>query len=224
MSAKLGQLLLKAGLIDEQRLERALCMQKEIGGKLGTVLVKLRFVPEDKLTQFLGTQFNMPVMKLKDLVVSQRVSPLLDVEVLEKHQVLPIRLDGDTLLLAVSDPLDLPALDEIRFLTRMRVECAVASRSDIQKAIDYYFNGRSCEELKQAEKAVLEAERSATNRKSIEVPPAEKAPGPANEKNLAAKKKTDADPVRMIKELSALLVEKRVVSAKELSRHGIPLP
>jgi type IV pilus assembly protein PilB len=148
----LGDMLLKVNLINESQLKMALETQKQVpGSKLGAVLVKLRYVQEDKLSAVVGEQMNLPVLGLKDLVVSPRVSSLLDLEVMEKKTVLPIRRTEDTLLVAAADPLDYGALDEVRFLTGLRTETAVASRTNIQKAIDYYFHGRPCKELQEAE-------------------------------------------------------------------------
>ena len=153
MSDKLGEMLLIHKVITEAQLKDALARQSQIGGgKLGTILTKLRYVSEEQLAAFLGEQLKIPVLALKDLQVEPKVSALVDVEILERHQILPIRRTGESLLVAVVDPLDLDGVDELQFLTGLRVETAVASRANIKKAIDYYFHNRNCPELQEAEK------------------------------------------------------------------------
>src|SRR3990170_1570185 len=129
MGDRLEDMLVKTKLVSEAQLIAALETQKQVGGKLGVLLVKLRYVTEEKLVACLGEQLNLPVLQLKDLVVSPQVSALLDVEVLEKHQMVPIRRTEDALALAVADPLDLNAIEEVRFLTGLRTDLAVAARS-----------------------------------------------------------------------------------------------
>jgi len=152
MSLKLGEMLVSKNVISEAQLKTALETQKQIGGKLGVIVAKLRMVSEEQLAQFLGDQLKIPVFKLRDLVVHPSVSALVDVEILEKHQVLPLRRVDDALLVAAVDPLDLDGLDELRFLTGMKITLGVAARVDVVKATDYYFHGRPCRELEEEEK------------------------------------------------------------------------
>jgi type IV pilus assembly protein PilB len=140
------------------------------------------------------------------------------VEFLEKHQLLPLYRKDDTLMLAVADPTDLSSLDELKFLTGLRIDCAVAARQDIHKAIDYYFHGRACPELRENEKNVLQAGRSAEPQKNIPIPPLGKT-----ERLDSDVVSEQRDAVRMIKALAELLVEKKLVKADELAKHGIAL-
>lgn len=176
MSDKLGEMLLKANLLTEAQLKAALETQQQTGGKLGAIILKLRYVPEDTLVTFLGQQLGLPTLHLKDLVVLPKVSALMDVELLEKHQILPLRRKDDVLLLAVADPMDYNAVDEVRFLTGLRTELAVASRTNIQKAIDYYFHGLPCPELASADLEVRTSGEHAAvtggTRVGVRVPPA----------------------------------------------------
>ena len=152
MSVKLGELLLNKKVITEAQLKTALDTQGQIGGKLGYILVKLHILNEDQLAAFLGEQLKIPVLSFSDLVVQPSVSALVDVEILEKHQMLPIRRTGDALHVVLADPLDMEGVDGLHFLTGLRIEMATASRSHIGKAIDYYFHGKACPELQEAEK------------------------------------------------------------------------
>lgn len=197
MSDKLGEMLLKANLITESQLKVALETQQQVGGKLGVILHKLRYIPEDAMVTFLGQQLNLPTMQIRDLVVSPKVSALMDVELLEKHQMLPIRRREDVLLLAVADPMDFNAVDEVRFLTGLRAELAVASRTNIQKAIDYYFHGLPCPELATADEEVrTSGEHAAVSggRAGVRVAPAQ-----------------------VLQALVDLLIEKKVITKEELA-------
>jgi hypothetical protein len=194
MSSKLGEMLISKQIISEAQLKNALDTQKQIGGRLGTILVKLRYVTEEQLATFLGEQLKIPVMRLPDLVMTPAVSAVLDVQVLEKHHVLPIRKSGDRLQVASVDPMDLDAIDELQFATGMQVDLAVASRSDLVKAIDYYFHGKPCLEIKESEKAK----------------------GVASGQHLAVQSGTRASPHVVLQALTELLIEKKVIAREEL--------
>ena len=188
MSDRLGEMLVKALLINDQQLKTALDTQRELGGKLSTILVKLRFINEDKLVAFLSKELNLPALSLKELVVSPKVSSLMDVEIIEKHTILPINRTEDTLQVAVADPMEYEALDEVHFLTNLKVKVSVASRTNIQKAIEFYFHGRVCKELQEAEGGTP--------------PRATPGAGPSQ--------------VAVLKSLVELLIEKKVFTKDEL--------
>lgn len=190
---KLGEMLLSSKRITEAQLKTALATQKGIGGRLGTIIIKLGYLSEDQLAAFLAEELKVPLLRLKDLVVQTHVSQLLDLEVLEKRHVLPIRRSGDSLLVATVDPMDLDGLDEIHFLTGLRVEPAVASRASILKAIDYYFHGQPCPEIHEAEKAAGVSTGS-----------------------HAAVKGERASPQAVLQALTELLIEKKVITQEEL--------
>jgi len=191
---KFGELLLRKKRITEAQLKTALEMQQKIGGKLGTIVVKLGYLTENQLSEYLAEELKVPLLNLKDLVVQPRVSQLLDLEVLEKKHLLPIRRIGDGLLVATVDPLDLDSLDEVHFITGLRVEPAVASRASILKAIDYYFHGQPCPELQAAEKAA----------------------GASSAGLTAAKGETRVAPQAVLQALTELLIEKKVITQEEL--------
>ena len=194
MSSKLGEMLLSKKVITEAQLKSALEMQQQIGGKLGLILVKLRYVSEDQLAALLGEQLKIPVLKLADLVVQPSVSALVDVEVLEKHLVLPIRKTGEALLVAAVDPSDLDGVDELKFVTGLKIDLAVASRSNLIKAIDYYFHGKTCVEIRESEKAK----------------------GVASGQHQAVPSGTRASPQAVLQALTDLLIEKKVITRDDL--------
>lgn len=194
----LGEMLVKGQQITESQLKMAQETQKQVtGARLGSILVKLRYIDEEKLASFLGQQLNLPLLHLRDLICSPQVSALIDLEVMEKKMVLPIRRTEDALLVAADDPLDYNAFDEIRFLTGLRTETAVATRTNIKKAIDYYFHGRPCEELEAAE----------LSRRAVGEAPGEQT----------GSKGTAAAPTQVLQALVELLIAKGVVTRDELT-------
>ncbi|MCZ7648999.1 MAG: hypothetical protein M5U26_27710 [Planctomycetota bacterium] len=199
MSDKLAEWLLQDGLLNQDQLKTAQDTQRQVGGKLAVILAKLRYLSDEQLAQVLSKHLGVPLLGLRDLIVSPQVSALIDVEVLEKHQLLPIRRTEDALILAVADPLDYAAVDEIRFLTGLRTDLAVATRSDIQKAIDYYCHGRTCRELVEAEAALKASGGVAAT------------PGSGQRQG-----RVEVAPTALLKALVELLVEKKVIDREEL--------
>ncbi|HEY3321055.1 MAG TPA: hypothetical protein VGP72_11365 [Planctomycetota bacterium] len=193
MSLKLGEMLVNNKVISQAQLDKALETQKEVGGKLGVILGKLHLISEEQLAEFLAGQLKLPLLKLPDLVVHPSVSSLVDLEVIEKGQFLPIRRTGDLLVVAVVDPLDLDSIDNLHFVTGLRIETAVAARPHVRKAIDYYFHGTPCSEIQHTEKsnALTSGQHPAT-------------PG------------TRASPQAVLQALTELLIEKKVITEKEL--------
>ncbi len=193
MSQKLGEMLVANKVISEAQLARALSTQKQVGGKLGIILAKLRMVSEEQLTAFLATQLKLPVLGLKELVMHPDVSSLVDVELLERHQLLPIQRTHGMLLVAVADPLDFDGVDNLVFVTGLLVETALASRGNIIKAIDYYCHGRPCPEIETAEKKL----------------------GIKTELSPAAAG-TRAAPQAVLQAVVELLIEKKIITRQEL--------
>jgi len=139
---KLGELLLKAGVITEQQLRRALAEQKKWGGKLGTVLVDLGFLDEDMLVKALSKQLGLPRVDFSGLVVSPEALGRLGAEyALDKH-VLPIAIDaaGKTLVVALADPANLSLVDEIARICGCRVQVAIAGERALDRAIRQYYS------------------------------------------------------------------------------------
>jgi type IV pilus assembly protein PilB len=137
--AKLGQMLLKANLISEAQLKKAVDMQKILGGKLGSIIVKLGFISDEDLTKFLAKQERLPIADLQNLIVPEDLVKRIPKEVVEKHQVLPIHSKGGVLTLAMADPTDFEAIEEVQFLANCRVEVAMSSRAQLNKAISEIF-------------------------------------------------------------------------------------
>ncbi len=138
-SSLLGQLFLKAKLINEEQLNEALRVQKLEGKRLGSVLVKLKFVSEETLITFLSRQYNSPVVNLAEHKIDTTLLKLVPFETAKRYQLIPISKDGASLRIAITDPSNNIAIDDVRFLTGMKISIHVASESSIMEAIDKYY-------------------------------------------------------------------------------------
>ena len=137
---KIGELLIANGLITAKQLEHALATQKSFGGKLGTNLVELGFVSDKDLAQFLSKQLKLPAAKPADFErIPQNVLDLIPVELASTYKVIPLKLDK-RLVVAISDPASLPALDEIQFKTGKAVEPVIAPEIWIVAALERFYH------------------------------------------------------------------------------------
>lgn len=135
----LGQLLKESGLVDEAQIQEALKVQREKGGALGDILVERGFVAEGDMLFVLGAQAGMEIVDIDDEEISQEVIDLVPHYVAESNTVIPVRVDEGTLVVALADPLNVTALDDLRFILGCDVVGAVAPEESIKKAIDKYY-------------------------------------------------------------------------------------
>jgi type IV pilus assembly protein PilB len=148
MSVRLGELLTKASLISQDQLKEALKLQKETGGKLGETLIKLGFVSEEDITECLSQQFGVPSINLAHFEIDASVIKLIPADVARKYNILPVNKTGATITIAMADPTNVFAMDDIKFMTGYNVEPVVASELGIKAAIDNYYGTTSSLELK----------------------------------------------------------------------------
>jgi type IV pilus assembly protein PilB len=148
MSVRLGELLTKASLITQDQLKEALKLQKETGGKLGETLIKLGFVSEEDITECLSQQFGVPSINLAHFEIDASVIKLIPSDVARKYNILPVNKTGATITIAMADPTNVFAMDDIKFMTGYNVEPVVASELGIKAAIDNYYGTTSSLELK----------------------------------------------------------------------------
>jgi type IV pilus assembly protein PilB len=139
MSAKLGEILVRENLISPQHLREALDYQREHGGRLGFNLVKLGLVSDDMITAVLSRQYGIPSVNLELFEIDQSVLRLIPQEVAQKYSVLPLSRVGATLTLAMVDPTNVFAMDDIKFMTGLNVEPVVVAEASIQQAIAKYY-------------------------------------------------------------------------------------
>src|ERR671928_620973 len=158
MSVRLGELLTKASLISQDQLKDALKMQKETGGKLGETLIKLGFVTEEDITECLSQQFGVPSINLAHFEIDGNVIKLIPADVARKYNILPVNKTGATITIAMADPTNVFAMDDIKFMTGYNVEPVVASELGIKAAIDNYYGTTSSLELKKVMEDLQQAE------------------------------------------------------------------
>jgi len=143
MALKLGEMLISARVITQEQLKQALSLQKRDGGRLGSSLVKLGYITEEKLVAFLSKQFGVPAINLADYKIDPSVMKLVPVEIARKYTIMPVARVGATVTVAMSDPSNVYAIDDVKFMTGYNVEVAVSSESGILSAIAKTYGGRS---------------------------------------------------------------------------------
>ncbi|HSI88953.1 MAG TPA: type IV-A pilus assembly ATPase PilB [Pyrinomonadaceae bacterium] len=141
MSAKLGEILVRENLVTPQQLREALDYQKSSGGRLGTNLVKLGIISDDVITAVLSRQYGVPSINLDLFHIETDVIKLISQEVALKYTVLPVSKVGATLTLAMADPTNVAAMDDIKFMTGLNVEPVIAAEASIQMSIGKYYSG-----------------------------------------------------------------------------------
>ncbi|HEY2974873.1 MAG TPA: type IV-A pilus assembly ATPase PilB [Pyrinomonadaceae bacterium] len=139
MSAKLGEILVRENLISPQHLREALDYQREHGGRLGFNLVKLGLVSDDMITAVLSRQYGIPSVNLDLFQIDTQVLHLIPQEVAQKYSVLPLSRVGASLTLAMVDPTNVFAMDDVKFMTGLNVEPVVVAEASIQQAISKYY-------------------------------------------------------------------------------------
>ena len=148
MSSRLGEILIKENLITSDQLRQALEHQKSTGGRLGTCLMKLGFISDDEITGVLSRQYGVPSINLKFYEVDASVIKLIPQDTAVRYQIVPLSRVGSTLTIAMTDPTNVFAMDDIKFMTGFNVEPVVASETAIAEAITkFYGEVESGEEL-----------------------------------------------------------------------------
>ncbi len=143
---ELAQFLVKENVVSKADMQKAIEMQKTIGGTLSQIVVKLGFVTDEGLTKTMAKGEGMAYEDIGDLVLPQALINSLPRDIIEKHQVLPIHRDDHSITLAVSDPLDFESIDEIQFLTGKKVLTVLTSKDQLRRAISrFYYEGRGGE-------------------------------------------------------------------------------
>jgi len=141
-SSRLGEILVKNNLITSDQLAKALEEQKLSGNqvRIGAILIKQNLIKEQDLTSFLSKQYGVPTINLADYDIDPAIAKIIPQEVVQKYQLVPVNRAGATLIVAVSDPSNLFAIEDIKFMTNFNVEVVVASESDIKAAIDKHYD------------------------------------------------------------------------------------
>ena len=136
---RLGDLLIREGLITKEQLDKALQEQKNNGQRLGYNLVKMGFVQETEITKMLARQYRMPAVDLARFEVDPKIVKLVPADVALKHLVLPLKREGRTLTVAMADPTNLSVLDDLKFITRYDIFPVIAGEYTLRTALDKYY-------------------------------------------------------------------------------------
>jgi type IV pilus assembly protein PilB len=155
MSQRLGDLLVKEKVITPDQLDQALKVQKESGTRLGSILVKLGFLSDEDVTNFLSRQYGVPAINLTFFEIDGTVVKLIPYETAKRYQILPLSRVGSSLTIAMVDPTNVFAMDDIKFMTGFNIEPVVASESSILDGIEKaYGQGDSTEDLESVMAAI----------------------------------------------------------------------
>ena len=138
---RIGELFVEAGLITKEQLDEALKSQKQSGERLGSVLVRMGLISEDSVTSFLSQQYGVPSINLDDFEIDPGICKLVPLKTATKYEIIPINRVGSTLTVAMADPSNVFAIDDIKFMTGYNVEPVVAPETAIKEAIKRYYQG-----------------------------------------------------------------------------------
>jgi type IV pilus assembly protein PilB len=141
MSVRLGEILVKESLISQDQLQKALEYQRANGGKLGSCLTKMGFITDDDITGVLSRQYGVPSINLKYYEIDPNVIRLIPQDTALRYQVVPLSRVGSVLTIAMTDPTNVFAMDDVKFMTGFNVEPVVASESAIAEAISRFYGG-----------------------------------------------------------------------------------
>jgi type IV pilus assembly protein PilB len=214
MAVRIGELLLKEKRITPEQLQEALSYQRTNGGKLGANLVKLGFVKDEEITSLLSKQYGVPSISLNQFEIDPAVIKLVPAETAHKYQIIPLSRVGATLTIAMTDPTNVFALDDLKFMTGYNVEPVVAWETAVLDAIQKYYGAPGLGGLKgsAAQKAAAAAAAAAADN----TPPGESALEIAA-RAMQEMPLLDADEVEVLDELEE-------ISAELLTRQGEEAP
>lgn len=150
---RIGELLLESGAISPDQLEIALKRQKETGQRIGSVLISLRMLTEEKLMLAIAKKLDIPHVNLKDMVIDRDIAGVISADLARKHLLIPIFKIQNVLTVAMYDPLDFIALDELAYQIKLEIKRVVAAKSQIEAAIESSYSideavGRAVEDIK----------------------------------------------------------------------------
>jgi type IV pilus assembly protein PilB len=153
-------MLVSSGKIDNDQLEGALAEQQKQGGRLGTHLVKLGFLEDEELVEFLSQRYGVPAINLHEVEVDESIIKIIPPDVARKYTILPVSKAGARLTIAMVDPTNVFAMDDIKFMTGYNVEPVVTSESALRDAIDRYYGSTHSIELKKVMEDIAETDEA----------------------------------------------------------------
>jgi len=142
INKQLGELLIERGIINDQQLQKALDVQKGKGGLIGEVLVELGFVKEEDIAQSLTAQYGFPYLPLSNYDINSEIINVVPGRVARQYLLMPVDKIGNNLTLAMSNPLNIQAIEDVELLSGCSVQTFVSTSSDIKKAIEKYYKDK----------------------------------------------------------------------------------
>ncbi|HXN07137.1 MAG TPA: type II secretion system protein GspE, partial [Nitrospiria bacterium] len=139
----LGEMLIAEGLLTPEQLEAALQEQKQSGGRIGGILKSLKYVSDEDIIKTLGRQMGIPHLSLENIMIDQDILKLLPETTARRFQVFPVSKRGSTLTLAMADPLNVFAIDDIKKVTGFDVQAVVSTENDISRTIERFYGMKS---------------------------------------------------------------------------------
>jgi type IV pilus assembly protein PilB len=139
INKQLGELLMEHGIINEQQLQKALSVQKEKGGLIGELLVALGFAKEEDIAQAITVQYGFPYLPLSSYEIGLEITALIPVRVAKQYLLIPIDKIGNNLTIAMANPLNSIAIEDVEKLSGCMVQVFVCTVSDVKKAIEKYY-------------------------------------------------------------------------------------
>ena len=143
---RIGELLLNAGLINQDQLKEALRIQKSTGDKLGSVLVQENYVSETQIMEVLEFQLGIPYIDLNNAIIAREVQKIIPYNLIRRHNVLPVKLDRNMLYVAMEDPLNFIAIEDIRMATGYEIIPMIASIDAINSLISKLYGTESADQ------------------------------------------------------------------------------
>src|SRR2546428_11342007 len=147
MEPRIAELLVRGGLVTREQLKQAQEKERDNGSSVIRELLRLGFATEDNLTEFLAKQFGIEKIELNPSAIEDAVFSLVPPQLIQKHQLVPLKLLGSSLTVAMADPTDLVAINEVKFITGYGVRVVLAIPGNIKKILDHRFGGVSYDDV-----------------------------------------------------------------------------
>ena len=169
---RLGDLMLEVGMLTQEQLETAIDLQNKSGEKLGNVLIKLEYVTEDDIIQVLEFQLGIPHVKLEKYNIDKAAYSTIPESISRRYGLIPIKKENGILTVAMSDPLNVFAIDDIKIYSGLEIQPVIVSHDDVTKAIDRYYSAekamKAVEEFKKERTSTLKINSEAASEQSTD--------------------------------------------------------
>lgn len=142
INKQLGELLIEREIISQAQLDMALAVQKENGGLIGEILIGLKFAKEGDIAQALTAQYGFPYLPLGNYDINPDIINIIPARVARQYILMPIDKIGNNLTIAMSNPLNMQAIEDVELLSGCNVQTFVSTSSDIKRAIEKYYKGK----------------------------------------------------------------------------------